>query len=332
MLAFLLACSFQANETKEKALITENETKEKAVAADQLRQQATVLFGTISSLEKPKVDLDKVTLGYLLYSEKALSGNGKQSCETCHLLNYGGAEPLTVSIGAYGKPVERNSPSTFNSVYDIAQFWDGRAATLKEQSAGPILAAGEMGMPSESAAELAVTTDFYLERFRKAFPGEQDPITFDNITEAIAEFEKTLITEDRFDDWMGGEDSLTPEELDGLQVFISVGCAGCHNGPLLGGNSYQKVGIVEPYRHGDDPHVDLGRYNITGLDSDKEVFKVPSLRNVGSTAPYFHDGMISNLADAVTIMGRIQLGKELTQAEIDSIVVFLLATENTRGF
>lgn len=332
MILYLLACMAptepEINEALEQSVMENFETEEES----KLREQSKTLFGTIDSLpyEEPATEL--VTLGYLLYQEKALSGNGKQSCESCHLLDNGGAEPFRVSTGAFGKPVERNAPSTFNSGFHIAQFWDGRAATLEEQAGGPILAAGEMGMPTKQAAEFALDSDFYRKLFREAFPGEQDPIKFDNITAAIAAYEKTLVTEDRFDGWMKGEDELTDREQEGLKLFIGSGCAGCHNGALLGANSYQKVGVIEPYRPEGSDHVDYGRYNVTGVESDKEVFKVPSLRNVGATAPYFHDGRVPDLTDAIALMGKIQLGKEFTEQEVLAIKSFLLTTKNEKVF
>jgi cytochrome c peroxidase len=302
-------------------------SQEVKVDEQKLLTQSKAIFNTIDSLEAKQDTKEIVALGRELYLEKALSGNGTQSCESCHLLDHHGAEPLRVSVGAYGKEVERNAPSTFNSGFHISQFWDGRAATLEEQAAGPITAAGEMGMPSQEAAVKAIASiEKYPALFASVFPNEENSITFNNITKAIAAFERTLVTSDRFDDWMKDQGKLTTTELKGLETLINTGCVSCHNGPLLGANSYQKVGVMEPYRP-DPEHIDLGRFNVTGNPADKEVFKVPSLRNVTNTAPYFHDGRVSTIEEAISTMARIQLGKQLSEKEIADIVAFLKTME-----
>ena len=308
-LLFLLACNSQQREL-------------------QLKQTANDIFGTIESIDKLQINEAQAKLGQHLYSETALSGNDTQSCESCHLLNNFGAEPKSVSIGAFGKAVERNAPTTFNAVFHISQFWDGRAADLKEQAAGPILAAGEMGLESEEkAVEKISAISKYEILFRDAFPDEEQPITFHNITTSIAQFESTLVTEDKFDLWMQGQAQFTKQELRGLETFINTGCISCHTGPLLGGNSYQKLGVAQLWDT-DPNHTDLGRFNVTKFEADKQVFKVPSLRNVTGTAPYFHDGSIQTLEEAVDVMAKIQLNKNLSKKEIKSIVTFL---ETTKG-
>lgn len=294
----------------------------------ELKQTAQDIFGTIESIDTIEINKPKAKLGQHLYSETALSGNDTQSCESCHLLNGFGAEPKSVSVGAFGKAVERNAPTTFNAVFHISQFWDGRAANLKEQAAGPILAAGEMGLESEQKAiEKISAISKYEILFRDAFPDEEQPVTFNNITSSIAEFESTLVTQDKFDLWMKGQADFTKQELKGLETFIDSGCIGCHNGPLLGGNSYQKLGVAQQWDT-DPDHTDLGRFNVTKFEGDKQVFKVPSLRNVTGTAPYFHDGSIQTLEEAVDVMAKIQLNKNLSKKEIKSIVTFL---ETTKG-
>ncbi|MFN3246723.1 MAG: cytochrome-c peroxidase, partial [Leptonema sp. (in: bacteria)] len=204
--------------------------------------------------------------------------------------------------------------------FHIAQFWDGRAKDLVEQAKGPILNPVEMAMPSEAAVVKKISAiQEYKDLFPKAFPNEKEAITYENIAKAIAAFESTLITKDRFDDFLKGDaKSLTPEEQKGLKTFMDVGCIQCHNGALLGGNSYQKMGKLNPYET-----KDLGRYNVTKKEEDKYMFKVPSLRNVALTAPYFHDGQAKTLEDAVKQMAWLQLNKKLTDEEVQSIVAFL---------
>jgi cytochrome c peroxidase len=209
-----------------------------------------------------------------------------------------------------------------NAGFHIAQFWDGRAATLADQAKGPILNPVEMGMPGEKAVvEKLSKIPEYTEAFAKAFPGVKNPLTYQNLADAIAAFERTLITRDRFDDFLNGNDSaLTKAEVLGLQTFLNQGCVTCHMGPLLGGNSYRKIGQVNPY-----DTKDLGRFELTKKEEDRFVFKVPSLRNVALTEPYFHDGSAATLPDAVSKMAFHQLGKKLNEQEISEIVTFLKA-------
>lgn len=210
-----------------------------------------------------------------------------------------------------------------NAGLHIAQFWDGRAKDLVEQAKGPILNPVEMAMPSEEAVVKKISAiKEYQELFSKAFPEGKNAITYENIAKAIAAFESTLITHDRFDDFLNGKsNALTKEEINGLKTFIEVGCIQCHNGALHGGNSYQKMGRMNPYENTKD----LGRYNVTKKEEDKYFFKVPSLRNVALTAPYFHDGKVQTLEEAVKKMAYLQLNKNLTEEEVQSIVTFLKA-------
>jgi cytochrome c peroxidase len=279
-------------------------------------------FNPVASLDSNDATLEKISLGNQLYHDKRLSVNQTQSCASCHPVENWGVDGLRVSKGALGREVERNSPSTFNSWSHVAQFWDGRAPDLVEQAKGPILAAGEMGMPSESAVVKVLSLDKRYEiAFGKLY---EDGLTFNNVADAIALYESTLVTSDRFDDWMRGDDVLSEQEARGLDSFVSSGCAGCHSGPLFGGRSFQKLGVVASYRpDGDETHVDLGRYGVTGQVSDQEVFKVPSLRNVGLTGPWFHDGRVETLEEAVRLMGRLQLGREFNDEQVSDLVAFL---------
>jgi cytochrome c peroxidase len=225
------------------------------------------------------------------------------------------------SDGAEGKLGDRNSPTTLNAGFHFAQFWDGRAKDLAEQAKGPVLNPVEMAMPDEKEVIKRLEADAdYPKLFKAAFPGEAKPISYDNFARAVAAFERTLITHDRFDDFLKGDDkALNAQELEGLNLFLSAGCTTCHVGPTIGGNMYQKVGIIHPYPNTND----VGRLKITGEEWDLYRFKVPSLRNVALTHPYFHDGKAADLNSAVKQMAYMQLGKELTDKEISSLNAFL---------
>ena len=241
----------------------------------------------------------RVKLGRDLFFEKKLSANNTQSCNSCHAVdhNRGGVDNEPTSPGAFGKRGGRNSPTVLNAGFHIAQFWDGRAKTLEDQAKGPVLNPGEMGMPSEAAVvEKLKAEKKYVGAFKKAFPGESDPVTYDNFAKAVGSFERTLRTHDRFDDFLKGDDkALTAAELKGLDTFLSIGCTTCHTGPLLGGNDYKKLGILNAYEN----TADKGRIEVTKEDYDEFVFKVPSLRNIALTAPYFHDGQKATLAEVI---------------------------------
>ena len=266
-----------------------------------------------------------VELGKRLYFEKRLSKNGAQSCNTCHAVDGGraGVDNEPTSPGAFGKRGDRNSPTTFNAALHIAQFWDGRAADLKEQAKGPILNPVEMAMSSEPEVVERLNADQeYPQLFKAAFAGEKTPISYENVARAIAAFERTLMTRDRLDDFLKGRnDALTPAELRGLHTFLTVGCASCHNGPLLGGNTYQKMGLLKPYEN----QKDVGRAAVTKDEDDKFKFKVPTLRNIAVTHPYFHDGKVALLHEAVRQMADLQLGAALTQQQEADLGAFLQA-------
>ncbi|OCC27736.1 Cytochrome C peroxidase [Leptospira interrogans serovar Canicola] len=275
-----------------------------------------------------------IQLGEKLYFEKRLSANDTQSCNSCHNVvgKAAGVDNLPTSPGAFGKNGVRNSPTVLNAGFHIAQFWDGRAKDLKEQAKGPILNPVEMAMPSASEVEKKIgQIPEYQELFAKAYPDSltkensntltrAQKITYDNITGAIAAFERTLKTQDRFDDFQkGNHKALSIEEQEGLEKFIATGCITCHVGPLLGGNSFRKLGQINPYENSSDK----GRQDLTKNSSDAFVFKVPSLRNVAITGPYFHDGKITTLEEAVKKMAHLQLGKDLSDSDTKLIVTFL---------
>ncbi|MDH4201044.1 MAG: cytochrome-c peroxidase [Spirochaetia bacterium] len=265
---------------------------------------------------------DKLALGKKLYFEKALSKDNAISCNSCHNLENGGngTDNQSFSTGVNGKKGGRNAPTVFNAGFHIAQFWDGRAENLMAQAKGPILNPVEMAMPDADAVVRKIgKMPEYAELFKKAFPGTKDPVTYDNLVSAIASFERTLKTHDKFDEFQkGNAKALNSAEMEGLKTFLDTGCTNCHNGPLVGGNSYRKLGLVNAYETRDK-----GRYLVTKDEADMYVFKVPSLRNVTKTFPYFHDGSISTLKDAIQKMGWHQLGKKLGDEDIGKIATFL---------
>lgn len=262
-----------------------------------------------------------VALGRALYYETRLSSTHDVSCNSCHPLNAYGADGRARSFGDRGQKGGRNSPSVYNAAGHIAQFWDGRAPDVEAQAKGPILNPAEMGMP-DSAAVLAHLrgSPEYRAAFRAAFPGKAEPVTYDNVGRAIGAFERGLVTPSHWDNYLRGDSTaLSPAERRGLTTFVSVGCAGCHNGPYVGGRSFQKLGL----RRNWPTTADSGRYSVTRQPSDVGVFKVASLRNVAETGPYFHDGSVADCQEAIRMMGRHQLGRELTSEEVESIETWM---------
>jgi len=261
-----------------------------------------------------------IALGKKLYLDPKLSVNDTISCNSCHQLNNFGVDSQPTSPGHEGKRGGRNSPTTFNAALHIAQFWDGRAKDVEEQALGPILNPIEMGMPSEAAVvDKLKKIDEYKAMFAEAFKDQKDPIQYKNIGKAIGAFERTLITPSRFDDFLkGDENALNDAEKRGLQKFVHMGCANCHNGVAIGGNSYKKIGLVEEYKTSDE-----GRFAVTGLETDKKVFKVPSLRNITKTAPYFHDGSVKTLDEAIEEMAEHQLGRKVGPGFVEDVKAFL---------
>jgi cytochrome c peroxidase len=266
------------------------------------------------------INMGMVELGKKLYFDPRLSKSGFISCNSCHNLSMGGTDNLKTSIGDHWQQGPINAPTVLNSSLNLAQFWDGRAADLKEQAGGPIANPGEMGFTHELAVGVIESIPEYVVEFKLVFGG--DKITIDEVTTAIAEFEKTLVTPNSaFDQWLlGDQEALTQKELAGYKLFKESGCVACHNGEAVGGNSFQKMGIMEPYQAKSPAE---GLSAVTGKDADRFKFKVPTLRNVEMTYPYFHDGEAETLTEAVDIMGRLQLGKKFTEQENAKIVAFL---------
>ena len=262
----------------------------------------------------------QVELGKKLWFDPRLSKSGFISCNSCHNLSMGGSDNIKTSIGDRWQQGPINSPTVLNSSLNMAQFWDGRAKDLKEQAGGPIANPGEMAFTHELAVDLLRSIPQYVQEFKTVFG--HDKLTIAEVTTAIAAFEETLVTPNsRFDQWLQGDKkALKNDELAGYKLFKDSGCVACHNGPNLGGNSFQKMGIVEPYKTTSTAE---GRSAVTGNDADRFNFKVPTLRNVELTYPYFHDGSADTLAQAVDVMGRLQLGRKFSDDENGKIVAFL---------
>ncbi|MEW8024465.1 MAG: cytochrome-c peroxidase [Candidatus Thiodiazotropha sp.] len=266
------------------------------------------------------INLGQVELGKKLYFDPRLSKSGFISCNSCHNLSMGGTDNLKTSIGHNWQQGPINAPTVLNSSLNVAQFWDGRAADLKAQAGGPIANPGEMAFTHTLAIDVLTSIPEYVMEFKQVFGS--DKITIDEVTQAIAEFEKTLVTPNsRFDQWLlGDKQALSQDEMAGYTLFKESGCVSCHNGEAVGGNSFQKMGVVEPYKAKSPAE---GLSAVTGKDADRFKFKVPTLRNVEMTYPYFHDGEAETLTEAVDVMGRLQLGKKFSDNENAQIVAFL---------
>ncbi|MAC25944.1 MAG: hypothetical protein CMH59_05610, partial [Myxococcales bacterium] len=316
-LLFSVGCS-QCNEAEEEESASNETEATEATEAEDTPEP-------IEAIEPVDVNMDKVFLGRRLYHDPILSGDGTVSCASCHSLDHGGAEPRATSTGIGGQLGPINSPTVLNAHYNFRQFWDGRAEDLQDQAGGPVENPIEMGTTFPEAIERVQADEWYAERFAELYADEG--ITKETITDAIAEYERYLITPSPFDEYLAGnEEAISAEARRGYETFKEVGCTACHVGVNVGGTMYQKMGLVQDYfelRGGEITEADLGRFNVTGEESHRHLFKVPTLRNVADTAPYFHDGSQEDLAEAVRIMGQVQLGKELEDQQVSDIVAFL---------
>ncbi len=263
----------------------------------------------------------KIDLGRMLYFDARLSKSQTISCNSCHPLGNYGADGKRVSTGQGGQQGNRNSPTVYNAAAHFVQFWDGRAADVEAQAKGPVLNPVEMAMPSgDSVVRVLKSMPGYVAAFQLAFPGESDAVTFDNMAKAIGVFERKLSTPSRWDKFVAGDHSaITAEEMRGWMTVRHAGCTTCHSGSTVGGTSFQKLGASVPWPGTSDQ----GRYEVTKADTDRLIFKVPSLRNVEKTGPYFHDGRVGLLEEAVRLMGKHQLGIDLQDAEVQSIIAWL---------
>ena len=295
-----------------------------AANADELRERANAMFKPIpdkvTEVRGQKVSEDQAMLGHKLWFDPRLSSSHVISCNTCHNLSIGGSDNVPTSIGHGWQKGPRNSPTVLNAVFNAAQFWDGREPDVEAQAKGPVLNPIEMAAPSEEyVVGVLASIPGYVDAFSVAFPDDADSLSYDHMAAAIGAFERNLMTPGRFDAFMSGDlNALDATERRGLQTFFDVGCNSCHTGPALGGALYRKLGFIFPYET-----KDLGREDVTGEEMDRHVFKVPSLRNVAMTGPYFHDGSLVALDEVVRPMGYHQTGIELDDAQVADIVAFL---------
>jgi cytochrome c peroxidase len=272
------------------------------------------------SAANPLTD-EKIALGRMLYYETRLSKGQELACNSCHKLNSYGVDGEPTSEGHKGQRGDRNSPTVYNAAGHFVQFWDGRAADVEAQAKGPVMNPVEMAMPAEKQV-VAVLKSMpeYVDAFKKAFPGEKDPVTYDNMAKAIGAFERKLVTPSRWDKFLRGDQAaLTNVEKAGFNDYMDTGCQTCHAGTYLGGNQYQRLGAVKPWPDTSDP----GREKVTKNEADRMVFKVPGLRNIEKTGPYFHNGKVATIEEATSLMAEYQLGKTLSPEKTNSIVVFL---------
>lgn len=317
------------------AVADPNATPEAAAAAAPesadagLRAEAAELFAVIPRAAEPPsgrpVTRAKVDLGAMLFFDPRMSVSGVFSCQSCHNIGMGGTDALETSIGHGWQQGPRNSPTMLNAVFNAAQFWDGRAEDLAAQAKGPVQAGVEMNNTPENLIATIESMPGYVAAFEAAFPGEENPITFDNFALAVEAFETTLVTPNsRFDQWLMGMDgAMTDQEKRGLRAYMDAGCSACHYGVNFGGQDYYPFGLVEAPDDEVRPEGDTGRYSVTETEEDQYVFRAAPLRNVALTAPYFHSGKVWDLHEAVKIMANAQLGTELAEDQVQDITAFL---------
>ncbi len=327
---FIFSCSDkQPNKAQQQA----KEYAEAYEIDERIYEQVTRTFSSISEpkpiANDPRIS-EKVKLGKILYYDTRLSKEGNISCNSCHDLSTFGVDNLPTSPGDAGEHGDRNSPTVLNAALHTSQFWDGRAKDVEEQAGMPILNPAEMAIPSEEfLIDRLNGIELYQSLFSSAFPNSSDAISYENLKTAIGAFERTLITPSAFDEYLNGKKgALTLQQKKGLSTFIEVGCITCHTGPMVGGNLFQKFGVHYDYwEFTQSDNIDEGKFKITGNEADRYVFKVPTLRNVTKTAPYFHDGSVDNLFEAIKIMARVNLNKDLQPSEIENIISFMESLE-----
>ncbi len=312
------------------ALCAINATPARAAGRDAgLIQRAKAIFGTLpttmSSPDNP-ITPEKVKLGATLFWESRISVDGTVSCAKCHPPERYGADGLAKALGNNCRENPRNSPSIFNAASQIAEHWIGNRTSVEDQAKQALIGPPSFGMPDYASVEAILKgMPGYVALFKAAFPRDSDPVTVDNFARAVGAFERTLTTPAPFDDFLRGKtDALSEQEKRGLRAFLDTGCMTCHFGPFIGGQLYQKFGIFAPYeQYTKSRKIDEGRFAVTKVPADRFVFKVPVLRNVAETAPYFHDGSVPKLVDAVTIMAKVQLNKDLGRGRAEDIAAFL---------
>jgi len=325
LLTLLFACSSSAPEpapAPEPAEAPDPEPAEPEIDVAKYAGMFGVVPEHMHKGEPPSDEL--VDLGRMLYYENRISKNHDLSCNSCHMLDKYGVDNEPTSPGHKGVRGDRNSPTSYLAAMHLAQFWDGREPDVEAQAKGPVLNPVEMAMAGpEHVEKVLKSMPGYRKAFKAAFPDQDKPITYDNFAVAVGAFERGLVTRNSpFDKFLEGDtDALTAEQKEGLELFVSTGCTTCHSGPAMGGQMYQKLGLVHPYETEDE-----GRKKVTGNDADAKMFKVPSLRNIDKTGPYFHDGSIESLPEAIKLMAWHQLGKKLKPPEVKKIAAFLAST------
>jgi cytochrome c peroxidase len=289
------------------------------------RGQFAILPASYKDIPGNTATDDQVALGNALFHDPRLSGSHALACAACHNIGLGGGDDASTSVGHKWQQGGRNAPTVLNAVFNMAQFWDGRAKDLYEQAGGPMVNPIEMNSPKDHVAQQLQSIPGYAALFAKAFPADKAPITLENAQRAIAAFESTLITPNaKFDQYLAGNASaMTADQKDGLRLFMDKGCAACHGGVNVGGGMYAKFGVVSAPDVKYRPAADKGRSVVTGNPADDYAFKVPTLRNITLTAPYFHTGSVWDLKEAVRVMGKVQLGQDLSDAEVAKISAFL---------
>jgi cytochrome c peroxidase len=294
--------------------------------SDEVNPRLLRRFRPVDGAERPPARPEQIALGKRLFFDKNLSLHRDVSCNTCHLLDRFGVDHRKTSLGSDGQTGGRNAPTVLNAASHVAQFWDGRASTIEDQASGPMLNSVEMAMPDERSVLARIIAAPYAEAFRTAFPGDGVPVTMHHVGVALGAFERGLVTTSRWDTFLAGDTTaLSAKEKHGLRVFLEVGCMGCHTGPQVGGTMFERVGVIEPWPN----QHDRGRGQLTNKPADRMVFKVPGLKNIAMTGPYFHDGSVDDLPTAVRMMAKHQLGIELTAAEVDAIVTWMASMTGT---
>jgi cytochrome c peroxidase len=325
VLSGLAACEEKKEMPKPSAPVATGTTAAPAAVAEvKIDRTLLVQFATLpkefASATNP-ITKEKVELGRQLFHDTRLSKNQDISCNSCHDVSTFGVDNKPTSEGHKKQVGSRNSPMVYNAAGHFAQFWDGRAKDVEEQAKGHVLAPGEMAMPNEAAiVKVLKSIPGYVDAFGKAFAGDKNAVNYDNMAKAIGAFERTLVVPSRFDKYVAGdEDALNAKEKAGLAKFLDWNCTSCHNGALLGGTEYKKLGLVKPWENTKD----LGRFQVTKAEGDKMMFKTPSLRNVAKTAPYLHDGSVKTLEEVVKVMASHQLGKTATDEEAADVSAFM---------
>jgi cytochrome c peroxidase len=333
LLVVFVSCNYKKEKTEEEQ---DPQKEESTLSAEdeELIKMASAFYQPLPAIaENPENEVNdaKVELGKMLYFDTRLSKDNTISCNSCHNLNTFGVDNKALSPGVDDVLGDRNSPSSFYAALHTTQFWDGREPNVEAQAKGPVLNPKEMAIEdSEEVVKRISEVPQYVELFKKAFPEGENDVTFDNIANAIGAFERTLLPQAPFDKFMAGDPTaLTEEQKAGLKTYVESGCTACHTGPALGGVAFFKFGIhKEPYwEFTGSENKDEGKYAITGTETDMYVFKSMSLRNITKTQPYFHDGSVSDLGEAIKIMSILQVGKELTDEQVQSIIAFFTSLE-----